>query len=92
MTDSIVLFSNSKVKDEAFKFLDFLFQTPQRVAFTVNEGFLPVEKEESMDAHFTDSACEFSVDRMEKRSGAALAAGGLEQALAANAVPRKALR
>lgn len=56
VTDSIVLFKNSKNKDEAFKLLDFLFQTPQRVAFTVGEGFLPVEKEESQDPHFTDSA------------------------------------
>ncbi|ALN74301.1 sugar ABC transporter substrate-binding protein [Aureimonas sp. AU20] len=56
VTDSIIMFQNSKNKDEAFKFLDFLFQTPQRVAFTVNEGFLPVEKEEAQDKHFTDSA------------------------------------
>jgi len=56
VTDSIIMFQNSKNKDEAFQFLDFLFQTPQRVAFTVNEGFLPVEKEEAEDKHFTDSA------------------------------------
>ncbi len=56
VTDSIIMFQNSQNKDEAFQFLDFLFQTPQRVAFTVNEGFLPVEKEEAADPHFVDDA------------------------------------
>jgi multiple sugar transport system substrate-binding protein len=40
VTDSIVMFDNSKVKDEAWKFLDFLFQSDWREKFTVNEGFL----------------------------------------------------
>lgn len=55
VTDSIIMFQNSQNKDEAFQFLDFLFQTPQRVAFTSNEGFLPVQKEESQDSYFTDN-------------------------------------
>ena len=42
VTDSIVMFENSKVKDEAFKFLDFLFTTDQRTKFDKVEGFLPV--------------------------------------------------
>lgn len=54
VTDSIIMFQNSQNKDEAWKFLDFVFQTPWRVKFTVNEGFLPVEKEEAKDPHFAD--------------------------------------
>jgi multiple sugar transport system substrate-binding protein len=54
VTDSIIMFQNSKNKQEAWKFLEFIFQTPWRVKFTVNEGFLPVEKEEAADPHFTD--------------------------------------
>jgi multiple sugar transport system substrate-binding protein len=56
VTDSIIMFQNSKNKQEAWKFLDFIFQTPWRVKFTVNEGFLPVEKEEAADQHFTTNA------------------------------------
>ena len=44
VTDSIVLFKNSKNKDEAWKFLDFLFTTEQRTKFDKVEGFLPVNK------------------------------------------------
>ncbi|ECI7719490.1 sugar ABC transporter substrate-binding protein, partial [Salmonella enterica subsp. enterica] len=47
VTDSIVMFKNSKNKEEAWKFLDFLFTTEQRAKFTQNEGFLPVNKEEA---------------------------------------------
>jgi multiple sugar transport system substrate-binding protein len=56
VTDSIVLFSNSKVKDEAFKFLDFLFTTEQRTKFDKVEGFLPVNAAESKDPFFADNA------------------------------------
>ena len=34
VTDSVVMFSNSKVKSSAWKFLDFLFTKDPRVAFT----------------------------------------------------------
>jgi multiple sugar transport system substrate-binding protein len=54
VTDSIIMFQNSKNKEEAWKFLNFIFQTPWRVKFTVNEGFLPVEKEEAADPHFVN--------------------------------------
>jgi multiple sugar transport system substrate-binding protein len=54
VTDSIVLFQNSKVKDEAFKFLDFLFTTDQRTKFDKNEGFLPVNVKEAQDPFFAD--------------------------------------
>ena len=55
VTDSIVLFANSKVKDEAFKFLDFLVTTEQRTKFDKVEGFLPVNAKESADPYFADN-------------------------------------
>jgi multiple sugar transport system substrate-binding protein len=56
VTDSIILFENSKVKDEAWKFLDFLFTTEQRIKFDKVEGFLPVNKEEAADPYFAENA------------------------------------
>ncbi len=47
VTDSIIMFKNSKSKDEAWKFLDFLFTTGMRAKFSQNEGFLPVNREEA---------------------------------------------
>lgn len=55
VTDSIVMFKNSKVKDEAWKFLDFLFTTEERTQFDKVEGFLPVNAEESKDPMFADN-------------------------------------
>ncbi len=55
VTDSIVMFQNSKVKDEAWKFLDFLFTTQQRAKFDEVEGFLPVNVEESKMPMFADN-------------------------------------
>lgn len=54
VTDSIVLFENSKVKDEAWKFLDFLFQNDWREKFTVNEGFLTENQAVAKLPYFTD--------------------------------------
>jgi multiple sugar transport system substrate-binding protein len=56
VTDSIVMFENSKVKDEAWKFLDFIFTTEQRVNFDKVEGFLPVNVEEAKNPLFADNA------------------------------------
>jgi multiple sugar transport system substrate-binding protein len=56
VTDSIVLFENSKVKDEAWKFLDFIFTTENRIKFDKVEGFLPVNAEEAKDPMFADNA------------------------------------
>ena len=56
VTDSIVLFANSKVKPAAMKWLDFLFTTAPRVAFTKGEGFLPTTIEEAKDPAFADNA------------------------------------
>lgn len=56
VTDSIVLFENSKNKEAAWKFLDFLFTTEQRTKFDKIEGFLPVNAEEAKDPYFADNA------------------------------------
>ena len=56
VTDSIVMFQNSKVKDEAFAFLDYLFTTEQRTKFDKVEGFLPVNAKEAQDPYFADNA------------------------------------
>lgn len=53
VTDSVVLFKNSKVKAAAWKFLDYLFTKEPRVAFTKGEGFLPTTKGEAEDSYFT---------------------------------------
>jgi multiple sugar transport system substrate-binding protein len=52
VTDSIILFKNSRVKPAAWKFLDYLFTKSARVEFTRNEGFLPTTKEEAADPYF----------------------------------------
>ena len=56
VTDSVVMFKDSKVKPAAWKFLDFLFTKDPRVAFTKGEGFLPTTKAEATDPYFTDNA------------------------------------
>jgi len=55
VTDSIMMFSNSKVKKSAWKFLDFLFTKEPRVLFTSTEGFLPTTKAEAADPAFADA-------------------------------------
>ena len=52
VTDSIVMFKNSKVKKSAWKFLDYLFTKEPRVKFTSTEGFLPTTKAEASDPAF----------------------------------------
>ena len=56
VTDSIVMFNNSKVKQAAFKFLDFIFTKDPRVEFNKNEGFLPTTKAVADDPYFADNA------------------------------------
>ncbi len=56
VTDSVVMFSNSKVKPAAWQFLDFLFTKAPRAEFTAGEGFLPTTKAEAADPAFTDNA------------------------------------
>ena len=55
VTDSIVMFENSKNKDEAWKFLDYLFTTEMRTKFDKVEGFLPVNAEEAKDPIFAEN-------------------------------------
>lgn len=55
VTDSIVLFKNSKHKKAAVKFLDFMFTTEQRASFSSNEGFLPVLNSVSRLPEFADN-------------------------------------
>lgn len=56
VTDSIIMFENSKVKDTAWKFLDMLFTTEWREKFTAGEGFLPVNREVAATPAFADNA------------------------------------
>ncbi len=55
VTNSIIMFANSKVKPAAWKFLDYLFTARPRVEFTKGEGFLPTTKEEAKDPYFTEN-------------------------------------
>jgi multiple sugar transport system substrate-binding protein len=54
VTDSIVMFKNSQVKEAAWKFLDFIFTKDPRVLFNKNEGFLPTIKAVAADPYFAD--------------------------------------
>jgi len=56
VTDSIILFENSENKEAAWKFLDYIFTTDKRAEFDENEGFLPVNAEESALPLFADNA------------------------------------
>ena len=56
VTDSIIMFENSKVKNTAWKFLDMLFTTEWREKFTAGEGFLPVNREVAATPAFADNA------------------------------------
>ena len=56
VTDSIILFENSENKEAAWKFLDYIFTTDKRAEFDENEGFLPVNVEESALPLFADNA------------------------------------
>ncbi|WP_420963456.1 ABC transporter substrate-binding protein [Brucella sp. IR073] len=56
VTDSVIMFQNSKNKEEAWKVLDFLFQPEWRAKFNENEGFLPVEKKVAKMDYFANNA------------------------------------
>lgn len=55
VTDSIIMFENSQVKDTAWDFLDFIFTTDWRARFTGGEGFLPVQTAVAEMPDFADS-------------------------------------
>jgi len=55
VTDSIVMFADSEVKEEAWKFLsEAAFTDKWRNEFTQKEGFLPVFNAVAEDPHFAD--------------------------------------
>lgn len=55
VTDSVVMFKASKVKKDAWQFLDFLFTKNNRVLFNKNEGFLPTTVAVAADPFFQDN-------------------------------------
>jgi multiple sugar transport system substrate-binding protein len=54
VTDSIVMFANSKVKPAAYKFLDYIFTKDPRIEFNKNEGFLPTTSAVAQDPSFAN--------------------------------------
>jgi multiple sugar transport system substrate-binding protein len=56
VTDSVVMFANSKVKPAAYKFLDFVFTKDPRIEFNKNEGFLPTTTAVAQDPSFANDA------------------------------------
>ena len=52
VTDSIIMFRSSKVKDAAWKFLKAAYAPKWRSAFSRSEGFLPVLKSVAAEPHF----------------------------------------
>ncbi|MGE0238110.1 MAG: ABC transporter substrate-binding protein [Parvibaculaceae bacterium] len=54
--DLAVMFKTSKAKEEAWKFLDYLFTADLRVQFTQGEGVLPVTVEEAQSEHYVNDA------------------------------------
>lgn len=56
VTDSLIMFENSKNKELAWDFLDFVFTTEWRAKFTEGEGFLPVNAEVAAMPTFADNA------------------------------------
>jgi multiple sugar transport system substrate-binding protein len=55
-SDPIVMFKNSKNKQEAWKFVEYLYTTGMRARFTQDEDFLPVTKEEAQNEHYSNDA------------------------------------
>lgn len=55
VTDSIMMFASSDVKDAAARFLDFLFEPDVHLEFTVEEGFLPVLEGEAESDYFQNN-------------------------------------
>jgi multiple sugar transport system substrate-binding protein len=51
-SDPIVMFKNAKSKDEAWKFIEYLYAAGMRARFTQDEDFLPVTKEEAQSEHY----------------------------------------
>ena len=54
VTDTLVMFSSSKVKKEAFDFMKFTYQDKYRTVFDHGEGLLPVTKGVAAEPYFTN--------------------------------------
>lgn len=53
VTDTLMLFSDSDVKKEAWQFIEFAYQDKYREQFDLGEGFLPVTKNVAALDYFT---------------------------------------
>lgn len=55
VTDTLMMFADSDVKDAAWKFIEFAYQDQYREEFDIGEGFLPVTKNvAALDAFSND--------------------------------------
>jgi multiple sugar transport system substrate-binding protein len=103
VTDSIVMFKSSKVKQSAVKFLEFIFSKEPRVQFNKNEGFLPTTKAVAEDPSFAnDPRLKVFVDLMPRAHFAPVIVGwedvakdvidALQSVYLGNAQPAAALK
>lgn len=53
VTDTLMLFSDSDVKDAAWKFIEFAYKDEWRTQFDHGEGFLPVTKNVAAEDYYT---------------------------------------
>lgn len=53
VTDTLMMFADSDVKEAAWKFIEFTYQDKYREEFDLGEGFLPVTKGVAALDHFT---------------------------------------
>lgn len=63
VTDSIVLFKDSKVKEEASKFLDFFYSDAWRLEFDKMIGFPPTTKSLADDPYFQNPVYQVMVEQ-----------------------------
>lgn len=54
VTDTMMLFEDSDVKEEAWRFIEFAYQDEWRSKFDHGEGFLPVTKGVAAEAYYTE--------------------------------------
>jgi len=53
VTDTLMLFANSDVKEAAWKFIEFAYKDEWRTKFDLGEGFLPVTKGVAAEEYYT---------------------------------------
>lgn len=54
VTDTLMLFADSDVKDAAWKFIEFAYKDEWRTQFDHGEGFLPVTKNVAAEPYYTE--------------------------------------